>query len=114
MIDNYEVFDNAEEVWFWYCACLLSRGDGLRARCDYQGKRRPCEIGDIEHIIKKMHQFSKVSNRHLRVMYRWGGLFYPPYYDRSAKKSEIRLWEEGLGVFEAYLRSKGFITDKRS
>lgn len=109
MLEDYEPFENAEEVWFWYCACQLARGDGLRAKCDYHGHLRICEISDIEKIIKKMHRESSVSNRHLRVMYRWGALFTPPYYDRRAKHSEVSLWEEGIKIFEIYLRQKGII-----
>ena len=43
MREDYEPFDNAEEVWFWFCQSLEARGDGLRSRCDYSGKIRCLE-----------------------------------------------------------------------
>ena len=52
MYKQYEAFENAEEVWLWYCACLEARREGLRSRGDYQGPERPCEISDIERIVK--------------------------------------------------------------
>ena len=41
MYKQYEAFENAEEVWLWYCACLEARREGLRSRGDYQGPERP-------------------------------------------------------------------------
>lgn len=29
MYKQYEAFENAEEVWLWYCACLEARREGL-------------------------------------------------------------------------------------
>ena len=109
MNEQYEPFDNAEEVWFWFCASIITRGDGLRSKSNYKGKKRLCEIGDISQIIKKMKSCGDVSNRHLRVMYNWGGELNPPYYDKRAKRSEVRLWEESLQVFDMYLKQKGIL-----
>ncbi len=106
---RYEPFNNAEEVWFWYCSCLLVRGNGLRSKSDYPGLPRDCELGDIEGILKRMKADNCITNRHLRVLYRWGGLFCTPYYDRRAKKSEIILWEEAIRWFDVYLRAKNIL-----
>ena len=51
----------------------------------------------------------QITNRHLRVMFKWGNWECPPYYDSRAKRSEIRLWDESLRVLEIYLREKGII-----
>lgn len=109
MKDVYEPFDNAEEVWFWFCNSLAARGDGFRSRSDYWGYQRVCEISDIQRIIKNMKMYGQITNRHLRVMSRWGELNTAPYYDRRAKSSEIRLWEEGIRNFEAWLKVKGIL-----
>ncbi len=106
MRDIYEPFDNAEEVWFWFCNSLMARGGGLRSKSDYWGYPRSCEITDIQRVIKAMKFHGQVTNRHLRVMFRWGELNTPPYYDRRAKSSEIKLWEEGMHCFEAWLKAK--------
>lgn len=103
MREDYEPFTSAEEVWFWFCSSLLARGDGFRSRSDYCGKLRACEIVDIYRIIKTMKQNHYLSNRHLRVMSKWGERQISPWYDRHAKRSEIRLWEEAIRNFEYFL-----------
>jgi hypothetical protein len=105
----YEPFESAEEVWFWFCSSMVARNTGLRARGDYGGRERCCEINDIYRIIKRIKMRKHISNRHLRVLVKWGSMSVPPYYERRAKKSEIRLWSEAIGVLEFYFREKGII-----
>lgn len=109
MCNDFEPFENVEEVWFWFCGCLLARGDGLRSCNDYEGRPRQCEIADIYRIVKRMKFLHQITNRHLRTMTKWGNWGCPPYYDRRAKRSEISLWEEGMGWLAVHLRSKGII-----
>lgn len=101
---NYEAFNNAEEVWFWFCHCISARGDGLRSKSDYPGLPRNCEVGDICQILKQMKARHQISNRHLRILSKWGMMNIPPYY--RGKPSEIRLWEEAIRVLDVYLRSR--------
>ncbi len=104
MRGNFEPFESAEEVWFWFCNSILARGDGLRSKSDYWGKPRCCEISDIYRIIKIMKRRGHMSNRHLRVMAKWGNKRLSPWDDKYAKRSEVRLWEEGIYNFEVYLK----------
>ena len=69
MYKQYEAFENAEEVWLWYCACLEARREGLRSRGDYQGPERPCEISDIERIVKYLRRQGKLRLRQLNTMF---------------------------------------------
>lgn len=105
MREDYEPFNTAEEVWFWFCNSLTARG-GLRSKSDYWGKIRNCEISDIYGIVKNMKKNHHLTNRHLRVMTEWGEKQHSPWYDRHAKRSEIRLWEEAMCNFEVYLKYK--------
>lgn len=109
MRNDYEPFDNAEQVWFWFCGCLIARGSGLRSCNDYEGKPRNCEVADIYRIVKKMRLNRQITNRHLRTIMKWGNKEYPPHYDSRAKRSEIRLWDEAMRIFEFYLREKGIV-----
>lgn len=109
MIDDFEPFDNAEQVWFWFCGCMVARSDGLRGRENYSRTRRAVEVADIYRIIKRMKYHHEISNRELRTMLNWGHKGCPPYYDKRAKKSEIRLWEKGIQVLEAHLKNKRII-----
>lgn len=74
MREIYEPFDNAEEVWFWFCRSLDARGDGLRSRSNYPGKCRSIEIGDVSRILKRMRARGEITNRCLRVMSNGGCL----------------------------------------
>ena len=78
MRNDYEPFDNAEQVWFWFCGCLIARDSGLRSCNDYKGKPRNCEVTDIYRIIKRMRYNRQITNRHLRVMFKWGNWECPP------------------------------------
>ncbi|MDR1025960.1 MAG: hypothetical protein LBL47_01045 [Lactobacillus sp.] len=110
MSKSYEPFDNAEEVWFWFCGCLVARGDGPRStKQDFAGVERDLETVDVHRIIKRMKLNHEVNNRILRVMLKWGELECPPYYDRRAKKSEINLWGIGMSYFAMHLKRKGII-----
>lgn len=112
MLEDCVPFDNAEEVWFWFCACLQARGEGLRSKSDYNGEIRPCETADIYRIIKRLKSSGYLNGRHLRVMYCWGALHCPPYYDRRAKRSEIRLWCDAMSLLESVFRSKNIIANE--
>ena len=109
MREMYEPFNNVEEVWFWFCHSLQARGDGLRSKSDYPGKPRNCEIGDICRVIKLMKFHQQITNRHLRIMAKWGNMGVAPYYNKAAKRSEVRVWEYGMGVLNVYLQNKGIL-----
>lgn len=109
MREIYEPFNNVEEVWFWFCNSLQARGDGLRSRSDYPGAERNCEIGDIYRVIKTMRFHNQITNRHLRIMSKWGNIGIAPYYERSAKCSEVKLWDYGMCVLNVYLQNKGIL-----
>ena len=61
MRNDYEPFDNAEQVWFWFCGCLIARDSGLRSCNDYKGKPRNCEVTDIYRIIKRMRYNRQIT-----------------------------------------------------
>ena len=107
---EYKDFENAEEIWFWFCNSVTARIGGIRVRFGgYNKYIRKCEISDISRIIKELNMRGLITNRHLRVMSRWGMIGTPPYYDCRAKRSEIRLWEEGVLAFDKSLKQKGIL-----
>lgn len=110
MSNEYKDFENVEELWFWFCRSIMAREDGFRSRFDdYVGYSRRCEISDIERILKRLKNAGFITNRHLRVMARWGKAMVSPYYHPRAKNSEIRLWEEGLSALAEVLKAKGIL-----
>ena len=110
MSNEYKDFENIEDLWFWFCRSIEARADGLRSRNnDYVGYVRKCEISDIERILKRLKAAGYITNRHLRIMAKWGRARVSPYYHPRAKRSEIRLWEEGLLALESVLQAKGIL-----
>ena len=110
MTKEYQTFENAEELWFWFCRSLILRRAGLRGKTsEYYGSARICEIADIERLLRRLKISGVITNRHLRVMCKWGKLERAPYYDIRAKRSEIRLWEEGMNMLDYASRLKGII-----
>lgn len=49
MREDFEPFENAEEVWFWFCTSASARSEGLRSKSDYWGKPRCCELPDTDY-----------------------------------------------------------------
>lgn len=109
MEDSFEPFENAEEVWFWFCSSMEAKNNGWRIKGDFGGKERCCEVSDIYRIIKKIKLQKLITNRHLRVMSEWGMKMISPYGDKRVKKSELRLWTEGINALAFYLIEKGII-----
>ena len=98
-------------VFIFWVFKIIPNNMILQFSCnDFKGKIRNCEVADIYRIIKKMKLNHQITNRHLRVMVKWGQLECSPYYHYRAKRSEIRLWDEGLHALEGWLLSKGIIT----
>lgn len=113
MGNYYEPFSHAEEVWFWFCSSVATQNEGWRSTGDFGGKERCCEANDIYRIVKRMKFLKQISNRHLRVAYRWGMEMVSPYYDKRAKKSEIKLWGEMISALEQNLILKGIIRNEK-
>ncbi|MFV0627151.1 MAG: hypothetical protein ACK5N8_07370 [Alphaproteobacteria bacterium] len=109
MGNYYEPFEDVEDVWFWFCSSLLTEDSGWRKADGPFGKERCCETSDIYRIIKKMRQMKQVTNRHLRVAYKWGMDAISPYYDKRAKKSEVKLWIEMMSFLDINFRAKGIL-----
>ena len=99
---DYEPFENAEQIWFWFCGCLLAHEGGLRSRTDYPTKQRGIEVGDIQCIIKKLGW----SKGMLKVMFKWGGLGYSPHHQNRASKREEWFWDLGIKELEGQLLAK--------
>ena len=99
---DYEAFDNAEQIWLWFCGCLMIQKGGLRSRTDYLTKPRNIEISDIQCIVKRLDW----SDGMTKVMFKWGMLGYSPNHHSRATKREERLWDLGIGELEKRLISK--------
>ncbi len=105
----FEPFQNAEEVWFWFCGGIISRTEGIRQRGKCLNKNREIEVADVCRILKKMKQHHLITNRDLRIMFKWGCTGCSPYYNSRAKSSEIKSWHKGICGFEMCLKNKGLL-----
>ena len=70
MKEYYEPFENAEEVWFWFCGSIVARGDGLRKKITYREKRynafnKELPLGDQLDAILKAFDIVLQAGEHL-------------------------------------------------
>jgi hypothetical protein len=109
MKDSCEKFESVEQAWFWFCRCSSYREFGARGIGDCEAKKRLCEINDIYRIIKMLRFQSVLSNRHLRVMKKWGDKQICPHRSYGSKRSEEVLWAYSMRALECVLISKGLL-----
>ena len=106
--DNRPVcpFQDAEEVWLWFCYCEASSKDGRSAGCS---TARPCETSDVAIILKRLVSEKKISQRHLKVLSRFGLAQLPPHPQSGDSAEECHLWREALAFFDPIFRIKGIV-----
>ena len=109
MKDCYEKFESVEQAWFWFCRCNSYKQYGVRGIGDCETTKRLCEINDIYRIIKMLRFQNILSNRHLRIMKKWGYEQMCPHRSYGAKRSEELLWAYSMKVLEDVLISKGLV-----
>ena len=107
-LDNRPVypFENAEEVWLWFCYCESS---GKGRRSSGSAFSRPCETSDVAIILKRLVAGKKILQEHLKVLSRFGLAQLPPHPQSGDSAEECRLWREALDFFDPIFRTKGIV-----
>ena len=75
----------------------------FRKADNYPTLPRKCETSDIYRIVRRMRASGEISNRHLKIMYKYGVLLTSPWSVRSSSKMDIILWSEAMHSLEKYL-----------
>lgn len=94
------LFENAQEVWFWFMKSLEARADGAYCMRSNGDVVRPCEPNDIYTIINRLHRTRRLLIDHLRVLAHYGRRGFAPSLDRQKEQKSYYLWQEAFDVLE--------------
>ncbi len=101
------LFENAQEVWFWFMKSLEARADGAYcARMSGDNMTRPCEPNDIYTIINRLHRTRRLLIDHIRVLTHYGKRGFPPMSDQHREQKAHYIWEEALEILEDVFKQK--------
>ena len=71
-------FDNAEQAWFWYCQCQISKNCGESPQPRKTYTLRPCGLDDIYICVVRLSLAGILKKRHINTLIKYGDKLYPP------------------------------------
>lgn len=102
------LFLSAEEAWFWFTRCQVSRWDGVRI--DGAAKQeRPCGPDDIYRWACELYRARAIGPAHLEIMAEYGFLERAPDPHLDSEIIDATLWSEGMRRLEGLLVEKGIV-----
>ena len=107
-IDNRPIrfFDNAQEVWLWFCFCEMTPKSGSKSDCK---TTRPCETSDVAIIVKRLVRDKILTQEHLKVLSLYGLKQMPPYEKCGDPIQHCALWKQALQRILEPLKVKGIV-----
>ncbi len=103
-----ELFQSAEEAWFWFIRTQKARRDG--ARFGNSGAMvRPCEADDIYLAAVSLMRAGVLKVLHLRTLVDFGNRERAPDPRVREEMHPARLWDEALDRMSTILRRKGIL-----
>ena len=107
-INQYERFQNAEQLWFWFLYSKSIQNGFVR---NHNGIRRPCEILDVETLITKLYLCGKLTNEQLSVMKKFGDKKRAPHQYIYCENRAAALWDSAMAVIDKAAHKNGWISD---
>ncbi len=98
--ENLCLFENAQEVWFWFMKSLEAREDGAHCANARGDKVRPCEPNDIYMVISRLHRTRRLLIDHIRVLAHYGKRGHAPVLNRPSEQKAFYLWREAMAVLQ--------------
>jgi hypothetical protein len=105
----HEPFSCPSEAWFWFMACHQAKVDGARVAAGRGRVGRPCEPGDIHHLVTRLHGTGRLRPQHLRILIRYGLMMLPPDPSQLDRQADCQIWDQAMDCLEGPLRAKGII-----
>lgn len=102
-------FTTAEEAWFWFARCQITRRLGARFDTSLGASQRPCDPDDVYRVVLRLQRRGTIRRDHLDVLGRFGLLGRPPDPRQEEEQTPSRLWEEALDHLLTPLREKGIV-----
>ena len=103
-----QLFDSAEEAWFWYCRC-----EQIGCPRPYNSNKtitRPCETSDIFIALKNLLRKGTLRAAHIKVLTKYGYSQVPPHPHFGDGIKICSLWKEALDFLGLSLKEKGIVT----
>ena len=102
-----ERFQNAEQLWFWFLYSKSVR-NGF-ANNTTQGKRRVCELVDVETLITKLYLSGCLSDEQLNVMKKFGDKRRAPHQYIWHENRAADQWARAMSTLENAAKKRGWI-----
>lgn len=103
-----ELFQTAEEAWFWFIRTQKARRDGARFG-NVGAAVRPCEADDIYLAAVGLMRAGVLKVLHLRTLVDFGNRERAPDPRVREELQPARLWDEALDRMTTILRRKGIL-----
>ncbi len=104
---NYVLFENAEEAWFWYCR--YDERNGFKLNNSSNRIIRVCNLDDIYLVVSKLYLAKKISERHLKTLIKYGRMQIVPDERIEEEKDEALWWSDAMDKIEIILKNKGIV-----
>lgn len=104
-------FASAAEAWLWYCQALAMRnaGGGTPYGPGHRSSGRGCELSDVVAPVPRLVRAGRLTERHLRVLRRYGVEQREPVAAHAAEAADAALWTEALDRLGAVWRRKEIV-----
>lgn len=103
-----EPFATVEELVFWAVPALIARHEGVRIVAG-RGVARPCEPVDFQVVVNSLLRERKLVAMHLRTLFRFGQLGFPPDPLAGDAARYVTWWHEALDRLRTPLVAKGIV-----
>ena len=107
-VQNFEKFQNEEQLWFWFIYSKSVQNNFNRNR---SSMRRPCELLDVETLITKLYLCGKLTDEQLEVMKKFGDKRRAPHQYIYSENKSAALWKSAMDVLKTYAHLKGWLVD---
>lgn len=111
---QFQLFNDAEEAWFWFIQAQQARNDGARFTAGMSLVPRPCEPSDILKILDRLYRNRFLMRDHLLVLRHYGRRQLAPDPHRIKEAVAYKLWREAMDRIEPVLIRKEIIHPKNN
>lgn len=105
----YELFDDAEDAWFWASANTDLMLAGARGQPSLKRTQRPCEAADILNAFQRLLRAGTLTDRHAQAAAWFGLAQRRPNGLVPEERRAARLWEEAMDQLTTPLKAKGLL-----
>ncbi len=111
---RYTLFNNAEEIWFWFCRSQKARQELSRFEKNSYSPIRPCSPDDILQIVLQLNLAGILQKRHINTLTKYGNLYYIPDYRIKEESLHALWWDDAIDKLTVIFKKKGFIYEANS